>query len=395
MIFKQLPDEEWRQIVEIRLLQDFRKHAKSLSERLVCLFNRQIKKALEEKNFDEIGSYTEITIRELLKWINLLIWQKKNDQWPDDIEKQNTVLSFGAWCIYGARYRHKGRNRIMKIITNCGWPSASIHSVEFEFNQQIDYSINFDDIQCPASVDIKLDEPELEWTRIFESSGLHSIKFNASIWKKAFQVHTDIHRAILTKTFISSHGIYRIDQAWLWEWLVSAARPSNNLPESNELARCGFSMYQSRFRHTEARIIIQSCFEKVFNLKFNTNIQHPLSSARPDLPYVLTDRALAVLKQVCFHLRIKQPILITGGEACGKSDLLLTLAWLHAKRVHQLNVTPETEPSSLIGQLVPNDIQDPNDPDYGLIYASFILNYSHFFRYQTYLATWRCNKSLY
>ncbi|CAF4036986.1 unnamed protein product [Rotaria sp. Silwood2] len=365
MIFKQLPDEEWRQIVETRLLQGFPNQAKILSEHLVCLFNCQIKKALEEKNFDEIGPYTEITIRELLKWINLLIWQKKNGQWPDDIEKQNAILSFGAWCVYGARYRHKGRDQIMKIITDCGWPSASIYSAKFKFNQQKDYSINFDDIQCPASVDIKIDEPKLEWTRIFRLAGLHSIAFNDAIWKKVFQVHTDIRRAILTEAFISSHGIYRIDQVWLWEWLISAARPSKNLPESNELARCGLSMYQSRFRHTEARTIVQSCFEKVFNLKFDTNIQHALSSARPDLPYVLTDRVLAVLKQVCFHLRIKQPILVTGGEACGKSDLLLTLAWLHGKRIHQLNVTPETEPSSLIGQLVPNDTHDENDPDYG------------------------------
>ncbi|CAF4677359.1 unnamed protein product, partial [Rotaria magnacalcarata] len=62
-----------------------------------------------------------------------------------------------------------------------------------------------------------------------------------------------------------------------------------------------------------------------------------------------------------FNLRTKQPILVTGSEACGKSELLLTLAWLHSKRIHQLNITPETEPTSLIGQLVPNDSQESND----------------------------------
>ncbi|CAF4794749.1 unnamed protein product, partial [Rotaria sp. Silwood1] len=363
MIFKVMPDEEWRQIVETRLKTCFPDRAKSLSEDLVCKFNAEIKKMVADKNFEEIGPYTEISIRELLKWINLLIWQKKNNQWPTDIKGQTALLSFGAWCIYGARYRYKGRNRIKEIIKDLEWPDAAITSIKFRVNQENNDSINFDNIQCPARLDLKVDQPEYEWNRTFKLTGI-SIKFMADIWKKAFQVHTDIHRAILTDNFISSHGIYRINRAWLWEWLVSAAQ-SSILQSEDKLTQCGLQMYQSRFRHTQARTIIQSCFKKVYNITLNTDVKYSFSTAQADLPYVLTDRVLTVLKQVCFDLRIKQPILVTGGEACGKSELLLTLAWLHSKRIHQLNITPETEPTSLIGQLIPNDTQDPDDPTYG------------------------------
>jgi midasin (ATPase involved in ribosome maturation) len=152
---------------------------------------------------------------------------------------------------------------------------------------------------------------------------------------------------------------------------VSAAQ-SSILQSEDKLTQCGLQMYQSRFRHTQARTIIQSCFKKVYNITLNTDVKYSFSTAQADLPYVLTDRVLTVLKQVCFDLRIKQPILVTGGEACGKSELLLTLAWLHSKRIHQLNITPETEPTSLIGQLIPNDTRDPDDPTYGMIMSIFL-----------------------
>lgn len=61
-------------------------------------------------------------------------------------------------------------------------------------------------------------------------------------------------------------------------------------------------------------------------------------------------------------MNIKKPVLVTGAKGCGKSELLLTLSWFSEQRVHQLNITSETKPSALIGQLVPNDSKNTNDP---------------------------------
>ncbi|CAF4290181.1 unnamed protein product, partial [Rotaria magnacalcarata] len=255
MIFKEMPDEEWRQIVEIRLKSYFPERAKSLSEDLVHKFNVELKQLLKKKNFEEIGPYTEISIRELLKWINLLIWQKEHNEWPSDIGKQCAVLSFSAWCIYGARYRHKGRDRIKQLLKDLEWPEISIHSIKFNVNRQYGGSITFDDIHCSARVDTTVDNIEQEWARTFQLAGL-SIEFKPNIWNTVFQIHTDIHHAILTDQFISSHGIYRINRAWLWEWLVSAGR-SSLLEQPDKLIRHGLTMYQSRFRHIKAREIIK------------------------------------------------------------------------------------------------------------------------------------------
>ncbi|CAF3117103.1 unnamed protein product [Rotaria sp. Silwood2] len=357
LIFKELPDDEWREIVKDRLSHYFPDEAEGLADQLVLVFNSRVKKELfnKEHKFEETGPYAEISIRELLKWISLLIWQQDHNQWPRDTHGRDAFLSFSAWCIYGARYRQLGRERIQNIITgNCKWPPVAIHSIKYNVNPDR-ATLSFDEIECPAQVDSTVDRPEIEWTRTFQMANLDQISFTSDVWDKAFQVHSAIHRAILTENFISAHGIYRIDRSWLWEWLVAAARASI-LFKHEELARRGSAMYQSRFRHLQAKTIVHECFKNVYGLGLNQDSQP--SSARAELPYVLTDRALTVLKQVCFNLRIKQPILVTGSEGCGKSDLLLTLAWLYGKRVHQLNITPETEPSSLIGQIIPNDTND-------------------------------------
>ena len=124
-------------------------------------------------------------------------------------------------------------------------------------------------------------------------------------------------------------------------------------------------MYQSRFRHSQAQETIRICFSQVFNDSDLTPRTPDDNFVRPEMPYVLTDRVLSTLKQVCFNMNIKQPILITGAEGCGKSELLLTLAWFSGQRVYQLNITPETEPSALIGQLIPNDTKDEHDSNSG------------------------------
>ena len=366
LIFKELPDQEWIGIVQSRLQPNFADEAQGLAELMVKTFNVTLKKEMLDSNhpFEEVGPYSEISIRELLKWIDLLIWQYRHGQWPREVPQRAALLSFSAWCVYGARYRHAGRVRIEKILndsTKCGWPVPAIYSVRFSINEQLE-QILFDDIQCSIRME-KVDErPEIEWMRSFKQAGHEDIDFEPNVWKTALEAHKSVHKAILSENFIRTHGIYRINRSWLWEWLLSSAR-SHILLQRTELARRGCIMYQSRFRHRQAQAIVQECFINVFRM--NRSAEPFQSMARAEIPYILTERSLSALKQICFNMRIKQPILLTGGEGCGKSELLLALGWLYGKRIHQLNITPETEPSALIGQLIPNETTDPDDPSYG------------------------------
>lgn len=66
-------------------------------------------------------------------------------------------------------------------------------------------------------------------------------------------------------------------------------------------------------------------------------------------------RVLRAWKQVMWALNTNQPILLTGEEGCGKSQCILAISTLCGTPIQQCCLTPETEPSILVGQLIPND----------------------------------------
>ncbi|CAF4763759.1 unnamed protein product, partial [Rotaria sp. Silwood1] len=360
IIFTELPESEWCDIVQERLLSYFQGEAKLLAEYMVNNFNRRLKKKFNssEKSSLEIGPYAEITIRELLKWVDLLIWEKTKGSGSLDLMGQNSWLSFSAWCVYGARYRDSGRVLVENALNDDGRDASGDSGLKEKIRFIVDPQrkrIGFDNVFCSAPINIQIFNPQKEWDRIYASIELDPVPpFDAIIWDSALKAHTAVHKAVIDSQFIEQHGIYRISILWLWEWLINAAR-TNRIQQRNKFALDGCHMYQSRFRHRQAHENIRNCFSQVYpDIKFTVPKieQHSVHS---EIPYVLTDRILATLKQVCFNLHIKQPILITGAEGCGKSELLLTLAWFCGQTVQQLNITPETEPSALIGQMIPND----------------------------------------
>ncbi|CAF4415448.1 unnamed protein product [Rotaria sp. Silwood2] len=313
----------------------------------------------------ETGPYAEISIRELLKWVNQLIWQKQNGKWPNDGQERANMLSFSAWCIYGARYRGVGRDLIENILTDNGkgfWGRPALQTINVHIDQRLN-GIFLDDVRCSNRVEIRpIDNPEREWSHYFAMADLKTIKFDSNVWTMACNVHNAVHQTLLKDEFIRLHGIYHIDRSWLWQWLTSAAR---FLERPNEFALHGCKMYINRFRHIQAQNKVRECFTRHFK---DFNISNTVSDnalVQPEIPYIFTNRILSTLKQVSFNLNIKQPILVTGPEGCGKSDLLLTLGWLNGQQVYQLNITPETEPSALIGQIIPNETKNKNDPNYG------------------------------
>ena len=366
IIFKELPDNEWCEIAERRLLSHFQVESKPLAELMVTNFNVWLRNKFKntEKASLEVGPYAEITIRELLKWIDLLIWQKTKGPWSSNANERNAWLSFSAWCVYGARYRGSGRILVQEVLTNDGkggWGGSGLEKkIQFIMDQSRN-QINFDNVYCSTLIDVQFLNTHQEWDNIFVTTDLNPVPiFDSIAWDSALKVHKAVHKTVLDSEFIKNNGIYRINMSWLFEWLISAAR-NKCMQKTNEFAVDGCHMYQIRFRHLQARTKIRECFSQVFkSVDFNQTSTKQYF-IRPEIPYVLTDRVLATLKQVCFNRYIKQPILVTGAEGCGKSELLLILAWLCGQSVQQLNITPETEPSALIGQMIPNDRQDTPD----------------------------------
>ncbi|CAF4750847.1 unnamed protein product, partial [Rotaria socialis] len=149
LIFKELPDSEWREIVKKRLSTLMPDQADVLAELLVSNFNANIKAALHDstQTLIEAGPYAEISIRELLKWVELLLcWQKQNPLWSQDTTIRAALLSFSAWCVYGARYRATGRRLVENILTDNGrggWGCPALKNIKMIVNH-VEKCVYFD-----------------------------------------------------------------------------------------------------------------------------------------------------------------------------------------------------------------------------------------------------------
>ena len=295
LVFKELSERECEEIVQ---------------RQLVVNFNANPRKAMSDtqQTSVETGPYAETSIRELIKWARLLAAEKNNGLWPRPINERVALLSFSVWCVYGARYRGDGRAMVERILTDDGrggWGRPALQNIELMIDLEKNY-VHFDTVRFPARVKASIDDPEAEWNEAFAAANLPTISYD---------------RDVLNIDFSRSNGIYRIDRSWLWEWLVSAAR-SNLLTPPKALALHGIEMYQARFRHGKAQQTVPHCFSEVFN---DPELKEKIvdgSFFRPEMPYVLT-----ILKQVSFNLSIEEPILLTGPEGRGKSELLRTLVW--------------------------------------------------------------------
>ncbi|CAF1156114.1 unnamed protein product, partial [Adineta ricciae] len=359
LIFKSLSLNEWYQIA----LERFHMNpieAEKYGVFLVKRFLKNLETTMNDPSKNELierGPYVTNSIRELLKWIDHLNWQRENESWPTNDHECLSMLSFNAWCIYGARCRTIGRQLIINILTDYqrgGWgnPLNENPSIRIGLKQQ---KIYFDHISCPVQIQSSLlQNSHDQWTSIFRET----IPFNQSIWSLALEIHITVYKALMDEDFIRLHGIYCIDQSWLYHWLHSA---STFLNETDQFLCHGYKQYVARLRHQKAYETVRNCFQiHVKNIDLaKTSIDS--SSIQVGMPFILTKRVLRTFKEVAFHANIHQPILLTGPEGCGKSDLLLTLAWLHGQQINQLNITTETEPSLFIGQMTPNDMKNSNE----------------------------------
>eukprot|EP01127_Copromyxa_protea_P008978 TRINITY_DN2080_c0_g1_i4.p1 TRINITY_DN2080_c0_g1~~TRINITY_DN2080_c0_g1_i4.p1 ORF type:complete len:7466 (-),score=1064.85 TRINITY_DN2080_c0_g1_i4:44-22441(-) len=332
MCFQELPDDDWVEVITEKLkshLED--EEAKFYAQRMVKEFHIVIQRRLysKENRFPEMESYSEISIRELLKWVKHILWYKANGKWTSD----PSFLAYEAWCIYGSRFRtEKGRKEIL----------SSIESVPESSTQEI--------FQVPqwslTSTEFTLDNFSMSITNrafvdnMFDISSLHL---------KMGDVHAKVSSLLRSTEFIKNHGLYLIHPGWYSQWL-DLAKPE---VDPVTLARCGASLYASRLRHSKAR---QAIFN-VFSTEFNCSCVEILPEAKvqAEWPRALLPRVLKLWKQLAWSLHTNHPVLVSGAEGCGKSDSVIAFGQLQGMIPTQICLTPETEPSLLIGQLTPNE----------------------------------------
>lgn len=164
--------------------------------------------------------------------------------------------------------------------------------------------------------------------------------------------------------------MYLISERWLWHWVKVADQLKQwEVPSFGKL---GCSLYISRLRHFSAQKELLSVFQAVFSLKMSVDeVVDNAKRAAAEPPYVLTPNVLCVWKQMAASIHAPQPVLLTGDEGCGKSDCVRAFATVLNKEIHQLCLTPETEPASLVGQMTPNS--QATTPDERIIWRDGIV----------------------
>lgn len=239
--------------------------------------------------------------------------------------------------MYGARFRREGRKAISGLIEK-RWqlPKLSVQS------WTISDELVLDTMRIPVCKAKELDH--------HDGSRVWGADFNFSLWNFAVTAHQRISTLLHSSIFIQEHGIYIIDEHWIYRWIKLAGEKQSI--DVTTFGKLGYNLYASRLRHQSARDSITKVFVDVFKLK---PTDCTITDIKGEKPYVLTPNVLRVWKQMAWALHAKQPLLITGDEGCGKSDCVLAIASVLGVSIHQSCLTPETEPASLVGQLAPSD----------------------------------------
>ena len=73
-----------------------------------------------------------------------------------------------------------------------------------------------------------------------------------------------------------------------------------------------------------------------------------------DKPFIVSQRVLKLWKNIATLISSRCPILVTGSEGSGKSLAVSTFTYLFGINLTQICLTPESEPSILVGQFLPN-----------------------------------------
>ena len=335
IIFNDFTRQEYQEIV---------KHKMEVSDNAVAeimvKFHFRIKEMIHSaiNPFPEQESYSVISIRELIKWVEH--YNSSSSSSSSSKSSKDACLVWEAWCIYGARFRHKGRNMIVTVLKEY-WPEVDIFAVDWTATPI--HNSNAAEVQRCISIG---NHSQISSNYV---SAHGSADFNQNVMGKVDRTHDAIVDLLTSYDIMSQYGLYQIDERWKNEWSDAC----KEYPEE-EFGAVGAAVYTSKVRSKALQETILRIFTEQLAISCDKLLQEDIQSEL-ETPFVLTPRVLFLWKQIIHSLTIKTPTLIIGPEGCGKSEAVLALAYLLGNNISTICITPETETSALIGQFVPSE----------------------------------------
>lgn len=331
-------------------------------------------------NFGELEPYSEITVRELIKLCSLIeyFYAKCSSKHPtinNYFTNYKNQLHELITCVYSARFREpETKTLINKQIVSFTEQKRTL-TINADTNWKLfPGEMEFDSIVCSRLID-KLTSAQFDDVITYFKNEWQNqnwnVEFNERLCKVAFEIHAKVKAlACNSKDFIEQHGFYSVDEDLVWKWIKAC----QNQPIES-CVQLGSLIYQSQFRHQSARNKIQEIFSQHFsaqsnqqlfefdsqNGKIRNSTHNPvpieIDCGLPQKPFIVNERVLKLWKMMSICVQgTTTPILVTGNDGCGKSLAIQVYARLYGKHdMSQVCLTPESEPSLLVGQLVPND----------------------------------------
>ena len=365
VVFEQLSRDDFIMIAN----SYFSSTEKTLIETLIDKIHIKISQTCSE-SFVEWEPYSEITVRDLLKFIELI--KKSIDTELKNLHKIPLFYDI-AKCVYSARFRRDGKNCIEEIIKL----SESSEVNDAPEKETCDWSINdeemkLNDVVCKREKNKHFKSDlyyKTEWEYRFDKKN-----FDINFIKNFIEIHTDIEYLCIEKSFIANYGLYMINNEWLWDWINKCNEIEKNLGLSLSVDECfkfGCLLYSRKFRKKESQMKVENIFKKRKNENDETKLIFDISDERQiikietnersveigfstEKPFVVTQRVLKLWKNIAILLNSRSPILVTGNEGNGKSLSISVFTYLIGINLTQISLTPESEPSILVGQFLPN-----------------------------------------
>ncbi|UJR09471.1 hypothetical protein I4U23_013709 [Adineta vaga] len=281
---------------------------------------------VKNANFPENNrNYGEITIRELFRWCQSLCnYEKMFTNTPQSVEKLSakeidSIVIEQAFIMYGARFRQqmsqeKIANEIKEVFrTNPIFDR--VLTMDFEIRDKIGFRLN---------------------QRLLLQISTISLKRIREEWPRQL---SEPHRMEELERIVRIHNF--------------AFRTLHEEDKLQQIYDCSYTLLCSLCRNqTQRNKIIDHIIREYSNSDIDIKGSIPsLSSARP--AFYLDVEACRIVQYI-LSSSPTQPILIVGPEGSGKSHLVRSIATVAQVRCRHLYITPQTEPSALVGSIVPH-----------------------------------------
>lgn len=372
--FLRIPSEEWCTVVATALKKrlagfpGIEKGAPDLA-RLMVGAHDSIAEKIAESAFIEKAAYAETTVRELLKWqvgvANAIL--RHGPKWPSDYmaDAAKQVVAFEGWAVYVARFRSQETRNLLqhvlcdelevrpdvvdKLVSGRGAKTFA----ELKLSDGI-LRVDGNDVELPCQ------EPMPPTDEAMKAIGIQFQLRDDVLMKRLLAVHKGSLAAVLSPAQLSSQQLYCIPASAMLDTLALASErlPVSTTPQNTKscLALAALDTYVRVARNPLIKGELEKLVLKHFEVERDL-LNHMEIGVPSSVPLVLTRSMRLAAKLLLRAIAARQPVLLVGREATGKSELVLRLGAALGHDVLQYFITGETDPSDLVGAIAPDTLK--------------------------------------